>query len=196
MCPSTSWNSVSAIINHFNLKWLSYDLPIFLLYWSTCFFSEHYLYTFFSWAVISLRKCLLGLKRHQKHIQHIWAVSWDFQQFGMCDQQRLRPAWACVQSDQSLCLLLEYSTSVKLLTEHHLEFLSLRGCTGSSESTLIKMPHCWKSHVTAHIRLVLGRMEVVALPLVFLNRCNKIKSAVFKFWRFSQFLKDLFSQII
>ena len=29
--------------------------------------------------------------------------------------------------------------SVKLLTEHHLEFVSLkRGCTGSSESTLVK----------------------------------------------------------
>ena len=37
--------------------------------------------------------------------------------------------------------------SVKLLTEHNLEFLSLKGgCTGSSESTLVKMPHCWKSH--------------------------------------------------
>ena len=42
--------------------------------------------------------------------------------------------------------------TVKLLTEHHLEFLSLKGgCTGSSESTLVKMPHCWKSHVTAQI---------------------------------------------
>ena len=41
---------------------------------------------------------------------------------------------------------------VKLLTEHHLEFLSLKGsCTGSSESTLVKMPHCWKSHVAAQI---------------------------------------------
>ena len=41
--------------------------------------------------------------------------------------------------------------TVKLLTEHHLEFLSLKGgCTGSSESTLVKMLHCWKSHVTAH----------------------------------------------
>ena len=40
----------------------------------------------------------------------------------------------------------------KLLTEHHLEFLSLKGsCTGSSESTLVKLPHCWKSHVKAHI---------------------------------------------
>ena len=42
--------------------------------------------------------------------------------------------------------------TVKLLTEHHLEFLSLKGgCTGSSETTLVKMPHCWKSHATAQI---------------------------------------------
>ena len=42
--------------------------------------------------------------------------------------------------------------SIQLLTEHHLEFLSFIGdCTGSSESTLVKMPHCWKSHAAAHI---------------------------------------------
>ena len=42
--------------------------------------------------------------------------------------------------------------SVKLLTGHRLEFLSLKGCCiCSSESTLVKMPHCWKSHVTAHM---------------------------------------------
>ena len=29
------------------------------------------------------------------------------------------------------------------------------GCTGSSESTLVKMPHCCKSHVAAHIVLTL-----------------------------------------
>ena len=41
---------------------------------------------------------------------------------------------------------------VKLLTEHHLEFLSFKeGCRGSSESTLAKMSNCWKSHVTAQI---------------------------------------------
>ena len=40
---------------------------------------------------------------------------------------------------------------VKLLTEQHLGFVSLTGAfTGSSESTLVKMPHCWKSHVAAH----------------------------------------------
>ena len=70
----------------------------------------------------------------------------------MCDQQSLRSACAYAQSDQSLCLSLEYSMSVKLLTEHYLEFLSLKGgCTGSSESTLVKMPHCWKSRVAAHM---------------------------------------------
>ena len=41
---------------------------------------------------------------------------------------------------------------VKLLTEHHLKFLSLKGgCTGSSDSTRVKMPHCWKSHIAAQL---------------------------------------------
>ena len=67
----------------------------------------------------------------------------------MCDQQRLR---SYAQSDQSICSSLEYSMSAKLLTEHLLEVLSLKGgCTGSSESTLVKMSHCWKSHVTAYL---------------------------------------------
>ena len=40
--------------------------------------------------------------------------------------------------------------TVKILTEYYLEFLCLNGgCTGSSEYTLVKMPHCWKSHVVA-----------------------------------------------
>ena len=69
------------------------------------------------------------------------------QQCCMCDQQRLRPACAYAQSDQSLCYALQYSMIVKLLTEHRLERLSLKGgCRGSSESTHVKMPHCWKSH--------------------------------------------------
>ena len=71
------------------------------------------------------------------------AVAWDFQLCGMCDQQSLRSA---------LCWSLSYSWSVKLPTEHHLEFLSLKGgCMGASESTLVKMPHCWKSHVVAQM---------------------------------------------
>ena len=46
--------------------------------------------------------------------------------------------------------------TVKLLAEHNLEFISLSGgCTGSSESILVKQPHCWKSHVMAHFFVLL-----------------------------------------
>ena len=78
----------------------------------------------------------------------------------MCDQQRLRSACAYAQSDKSLCLSLEYSMNVKLLTEHNLEFLSLKGgCIGWSEAKLVKMPHCRKSHVTAHLDFVAGKSD-------------------------------------
>ena len=44
---------------------------------------------------------------------------------------------------------------VKLLIEHQLDFLSLKGvCRGSSESIPVKMPHCWKSHALAHLIMV------------------------------------------
>ena len=47
---------------------------------------------------------------------------------------------------------IEYFMTVKLLAEQHLESLSLKGgCKGSSASTLVKMPHFWKSHVAALI---------------------------------------------
>ena len=35
--------------------------------------------------------------------KHNWAVTWDVQQCGMCDQQRLRSACAYAQSNQSIC---------------------------------------------------------------------------------------------
>ena len=77
----------------------------------------------------------------------------------MCDQQSLKSACAYSQSDQSLCKSLENTMSVKLLTEHRLSFLSLKvGCTESFESTLVKIPKYWKSHVAAHI---IGLLEPV-----------------------------------
>ena len=43
---------------------------------------------------------------------------------------------------------------VKLLTEYHLKFLSLKGdCRGSSESSPVKMSNCWKSHAAANVKL-------------------------------------------
>ena len=48
--------------------------------------------------------------------------------------------------------MLEYSITLRPLTEHHLQFLCLKeGCTGSSQSTLVKIPHCWKLYVAAHV---------------------------------------------
>ena len=43
--------------------------------------------------------------------------------------------------------------SNKLLTEHHLEFLSLKGGSrSSSEFTLVKMSNCWKSRHDSYVR--------------------------------------------
>ena len=63
---------------------------------------------------------------------------------------------------------------VKLLTEHHLEFLSLKGgCRGSYESTHVKIPHCWKSHALAHLSLlyclVYSLQLVITCDTVFLS---------------------------
>ena len=57
--------------------------------------------------------------------------------------------------------------SVKLLTEHLMEVLSLKGgCTCSSESTLVKLPHCWKSRVTAHVITEVSKLAGVRLDTV------------------------------
>ena len=39
----------------------------------------------------------------------------------------------------------------KLLSEQHLTSILKGGCTGSPAPIRFKMPHCWKSHVAAHI---------------------------------------------
>ena len=42
--------------------------------------------------------------------------------------------------------------TVNLLIKQLLEFLSLKGdCTDSPDSIHVKLPHCWKSHVAAHM---------------------------------------------
>ena len=49
--------------------------------------------------------------------------------------------------------------SVKLLSEHHLEVFSLKGGrTGTSESTLVKMPHYWKSRHGSYIDVEIYHM--------------------------------------
>ena len=103
----------------------------------------------------------------------------------MCDQQSFRSACAYAQSDQSLCLSLDYSVTVKLLTENHLEFLSLKGgCTGLSEPTLVKMPHCWKSHVTAQLCVLIIKVSVTdgrRLILQYIGIVSFYTAAILKF---------------
>ena len=58
---------------------------------------------------------------------------------------------------------------VKLLNEHDLEFLTLkRGCTGLSQSTLVKMTHCCKSRVMAHIGCLEIENAVITFKLLLL----------------------------
>ena len=47
----------------------------------------------------------------------------------------------------------------------------MEGCTGLSESMHVKMPHCWKSHVTAHICLSAFGFSNIAfsIPSHFIN---------------------------
>ena len=62
--------------------------------------------------------------------------------------------------------------NVKLLTEHHLEFISLKGgCRGSSESTLVKMSNCWKSHAGAQL-IILSSFFMYLLYLRKIPRSN------------------------
>ena len=68
---------------------------------------------------------------------------------------------------------------VKLLTGHHLEFLSLKGgCIGSSESTLVKMPHCWKSHVAAQMSRTYHMCVSLFKFKLFYQFCLKIENDV------------------
>ena len=61
--------------------------------------------------------------------------------------------------------------SVKLLTEHHLEFLSLKGgCTGWSESTLVKMPHCWKSQSCHGSIIIYGMHSLIRGFFLFFRK--------------------------
>ena len=78
--------------------------------------------------------------------------------------------------------------SVNLLTEEHLEFLSLKGgCTCSSESTLVKMPHCWKSRVAVPM-LKSMRMKLIKIscadPESFVRGGPTLKTFFFFFFFF------------
>ena len=74
----------------------------------------------------------------------------------------------------------------KLLTEHHLEFLNLKGgCRGSSESTHVTMSHYWKSHALAYLLAsgygMLGIPEVIMLFHTSWSPTNKPRCIIHVF---------------
>ena len=108
----------------------------------------------------TLRKSLLAWS-------HKWAAAWFSS--NVCE----RPAKAQIHAVWS---------EPKLLIEHLLEFLSLNGgCTGSSESTLVKMPHCWKSHVMAQIMKLYHTLHYTKFLLHMFEKFPKILAKFYLF---------------
>ena len=65
--------------------------------------------------------------------------------------------------------------NIKLLSEHNLEFLSLKeGYTGSSESIHAKIPHCWKSQVAAHFHSIRCNKDELYIFKIFLKVVHRI----------------------
>ena len=64
--------------------------------------------------------------------------------------------------------------TLRPLTDHHLEFLS------SSESIFVKMPHCWKSHVAAHIWSTVNVLNFKLFSLSIFSIKMVIKAEVHK----------------
>ena len=60
----------------------------------------------------------------------------------------VRLAKSQISLRQSLCLSLEYSMSVKLLTEHHLEFQSLTGAALAGLSLHLSKCHIVGNHMS------------------------------------------------
>ena len=67
---------------------------------------------------------------------------------------------------------------VKILDEHHMEFLSLKG--GSYESTHIKMPHCWTSHALPQLHPI---RDEVATYLQVSSNLVKVRYCVLMNYR-------------
>ena len=69
--------------------------------------------------------------------------------------------------------------TIKLLTEHHLEFLNSKGgCRGSSEPTHVKIPHCWKPHNAARLRFSLFNWQPPKQGRDLEAFVNRVESAV------------------
>ena len=66
--------------------------------------------------------------------------------------------------------------NIKLLIEHHLEFLSLKvGCTGSPESTFVKIPH---NDIVGN-SLVAAQLKFEIVTFLPIKSCNEQASILY-----------------
>ena len=66
-----------------------------------------------------------------------------------CGPKLYRPIWLWAEIDMGRNC---YGPKCPVTTEHHLEFLSLNEAAEARPSLhMLKWPHSWKSHATAHI---------------------------------------------
>ena len=93
---------------------------------------------------------------------NIWAVTWDFQQCGMCDQQSLRSAWAYAQTGQSLCYSLKYSMTVKLLTENTRSFYAEKEAAEARLSLHLSKCHVVGNHMSRLISTFIMKVTFLA----------------------------------
>ena len=107
---------------------------------------------------------------------NISAATSDFQQCGIYDLQSLRSACAYAQSDQSLCKSLEYSMTVKLLTEHHLRFLSKKEAAQARLSLHLSKCHIVGNHISRLINIHM--VQYSPSPDVYLSQGLEIRMCV------------------
>ena len=83
------------------------------------------------------------------------------------------PEWhpLLLQSDQSLCLSLEYYMSIKLLPEHYLEFLSLETKEAAQARLSLRLS---KYHIVGN------HMSRLMYKLIFSNQCRIVMHLRFK----------------
>ena len=91
------------------------------------------------------------------------------------------------QSGQSLCLSIECSVTVGMLTGRRLGFLCLGvgGCAGSSGSARVGRPHCWKCHMPLFIYYPI-LLYTCALE-IFVVKTNSLSKALLLFFAFFAF---------
>ena len=91
------------------------------------------------------RECI-----HSIEIFHIWATSWQYQQNGMCAQQRLRSSWASTHSDQRLRIHIKQTW----VLSNHLSAQQSSDQTGRMPRLIClcwaHMPFCWFCLEVAH----------------------------------------------